>query len=116
MVCDASFLASTIVSAFMNGLCCAWQTHEACKTRESIRHDIRNEYQRHRQKEQWQMMQSVYSSVDTIHTPALVGGPREQGLDDHPDERRRRLLRSKRTATTQCARDKQLLWRDGCLV
>lgn len=46
MVLDVSFLASAVVTVMIDGLCCAWQTHEEAVTREVIRQDIRKEFER----------------------------------------------------------------------
>ena len=48
MVCDGAFLASTIASILMNGVCCMWQMQEEEDRREAIRKDIRAEYNRQR--------------------------------------------------------------------
>ena len=93
MVCDATFLASTIISVILDGVCCAWQMQEADQTRESIRLDIRKEYERQRKAEDAMWIVATVSS-----SPPLDDSPMERELG-HSGDRRRRLMMSKLRAS-----------------
>lgn len=48
MVCDAAMIVSTLVTFMMNGACCVYQMQEDEDLRQTIRKDIRVEYERQR--------------------------------------------------------------------
>ena len=114
MVCDASFLASTIISVMMDGMCCAWQMREADKTRESIRLDIRKEYERQRQvdEETWIVAPgSTSPALDDSHMDWKLG---------NADDWRRRLMMSKLRARKRHDYKNEMAtpvhWNAGCDV
>ena len=52
MVVDSTlFVAGSIASAVMDGLCCAWKSHDEGRRRAQFRRDLREEYERHRRAE-----------------------------------------------------------------
>ena len=79
-------MASTVASIMMNGLCCIWQMEAENDTRESIRKDIRVEYERQRQIEQELWEQRRKCQTENWYTDAS---------SVNTDHRRRKLIADK---------------------
>jgi hypothetical protein len=83
MVCGGGFIASTVASLMMNGVCCMWQMQEEEDRRDALRKDIRVEYERQRRAEQelWEqrhnMTENWYQS-----DASLTDGRRRKLLAD----------------------------------
>lgn len=102
VVCEGSFVVSTIASLMMNGVCCLWQMEEEnerqLQQREAIRQDIRVEYERQRQIEQeiWHQRQREYQEAAFQAENWYTDSP-----SAHTDQRRRKLLADKRRLSLQ---------------
>lgn len=88
MVCDGAMVASTIASIMMNGVCCFWQMQEEEDRRETLRKDIRVEYERQRllDLERWAHHRKEMSNRGGYHSDSSVSPG---------DHRRRDLIRRK---------------------
>lgn len=101
VLCEGSFVMSTVASLMMNGVCCLWQMEEEndrqMQQREAIRQDIRVEYERQRQIEQeiWKQRQEEYrdpsSGSNLLTENWYAGSPLA-----HTELRRRKLMEDKR--------------------
>mmetsp|Transcript_6687 Transcript_6687/g.13981 ORF Transcript_6687/g.13981 Transcript_6687/m.13981 type:complete len:226 (-) Transcript_6687:214-891(-) len=93
MVLDAAFVASTVTSVMMNGVCCVWQMQEEEDRRDAIRKDIRVEYERQRliEREMWEQRQSFYANS-------------QAGSDSSLGSRRQKLIVEKMNLSANSAR------------
>jgi hypothetical protein len=108
VLCEGSFVMSTVASLMMNGVCCLWQMEEEnerqMQQREAIRQDIRVEYERQRQIEHEIWMQRQQGEYH-LHEPSGGsggGGPHQTykwSTQDsplaHTELRRRKLMEDK---------------------
>ena len=96
MVLDGTFLASTVASVMMNGVCCVWQMQEEEARRDTLRQDIRVEYERQRlhEKEMWEQMHSFYSEASgSLEDSSPYGG--SSTFSPVVEGRRRKLVSEK---------------------
>mmetsp|Transcript_13007 Transcript_13007/g.26388 ORF Transcript_13007/g.26388 Transcript_13007/m.26388 type:complete len:213 (-) Transcript_13007:137-775(-) len=88
VVCTGGFVAQTVASIMMNGLCCIWQMEAENDAREAIRKDIRVEYERQRKIEQeiWEQRQKQCQTENWYSGSASSVST---------DDRRRKLIADK---------------------
>lgn len=92
VVCSGGFVASTVASIMMNGVCCLWQMEEEkekqVRQREAFRRDIRVEYERQRRIEQeiWEARRKNTKTENWYH---------DADSSVSTDQRRRKLIATK---------------------
>ena len=92
VVCSGGFVASTVASIMMNGVCCLWQMEEEkekqLRQREAFRRDIRVEYERQRRIEQeiWEARRNNTRTENWYH---------DADSSVNTDQRRRKLIATK---------------------
>lgn len=101
VVCEGGFVASTIASLMMNGVCCVWQMQEEEDRRDAIRQDIRVEYERQRviERDLWAQRQRQQLEEQFNRGGDANSSMAENWYTDassvHTDHRRRKLIADK---------------------